>query len=429
MPARLSAWLRVNRFAGDAGEILVLPDEAGGIHGAAFGLGRGGDPFVYAVLATKLPAGLWQLESVGGGVKPDRAALAFLLGTYSFTRYRAQRRDWPQLVCPEGADLEAVRRLYRAHALTRDLINTPANDMGPAELEAAARAVAREGGAAIEVITGEALLERNFPLIHAVGQSSPRAPRLIDMTWGRAAAPKVTLVGKGVCFDTGGLDIKPSSAMALMKKDMGGAATVLGLAQLIMADGLDIRLRVLIPAVENSVSGRAFRPGDVYPSRKGLTVEIANTDAEGRLILADALALADEESPQLLVDLATLTGAARTALGPEIVPFYTTSERFAGALADAAEAAADPVWRMPLWQSYAEGLESRVADVNHVTEHGFAGSITAALFLAKFVDRAKIYAHFDIYGWNSKARPGRPQGGEAQMLRALYGLIRGSAIL
>jgi len=431
MPARHAAWARSNRFAGDAGELLLLPDEAGGLYGAIFGLGRGGDPFVYGALATKLPAGLWALDALEPGVKPDQAALAFLLGSYSFARYRKARREGPQLVAPIGTNLDAVRRLHRAHSLTRDLVNTPANDMGPAELEATARVVAGDGGAAITVITGEALLERNFPLIYAVGQASPRAPRLIDITWGPAKAPTVTLVGKGVCFDTGGLDLKPSSAMGLMKKDMGGAATVLGLAQLLMAETPDLRLRVLIPAVENSVSGNAFRPGDVYPSRKGLSVEIANTDAEGRLILADALALADEEAPDLIVDLATLTGAARTALGPEIVPFYTQSEPLAAALAEAAKTGFDPLWRMPLWSAYAEGLESRIADVNHVTESAFAGSITAALFLAKFVERAKSYAHFDIYAWNAKARPGRPQGGEAQALRALYGLITGpgSAIL
>jgi leucyl aminopeptidase len=264
-----------------------------------------------------------------------------------------------------------------------------------------------------------------------VGQASPRAPRLIDFVWGREGAPRVTLVGKGVCFDTGGLDLKPSSAMGLMKKDMGGAATVLGLARLLMEKKIDIRLRVIIPAVENSLSGAAFRPGDVYQSRKGLSVEISNTDAEGRLILADALALADEDAPDLLVDLATLTGAARTALGPEIVPFYTAHEKLAAALAAAGVREADPLWRMPLWANYGDGLDSRIADTNHVTESGFAGSITAALFLAKFVERAKAYAHFDIYAWNAKARPGRPQGGEAQGLRALYNVIAGgvSAIL
>ena len=426
MPTRLAVWLRSNSFAAEAGEILLLPDEAGGIYGAAFGLGRGGDPLLYGALAARLPPGTWALDVLEPGVKPTHAALGFLLGGYSFTRYRKARREYPQLVAPAGTDIDHVFRVYRAHSLTRDLINTPANDMGPAELEAAARIVAGESGAAITVITGEALLERNFPLIYAVGQASPRAPRLIDVSWGPAKAPKVTLVGKGVCFDTGGLDLKPSSAMGLMKKDMGGAATVLGLAQLLMAEKVDVRLRVLIPAVENSVAGNAFRPGDVFPSRKGLTVEIANTDAEGRLILADALALADEEAPALLVDLATLTGAARTALGPEIVPFYTRSEPLAAALADASKAAFDPLWRMPLWSNYADGLDSRIADTNHVTEGAFAGSITAALFLAKFVERAKSYAHFDIYAWNAKARPGRPQGGEAQALRALYGLIKGS---
>jgi leucyl aminopeptidase len=411
--------------------LLLIPNADGDVAGAVFGLGRNSDPFIYGALPTKLPPGIWALESPEAGTNLSHAALAFALGAYRFTRYKTGRRDLPKLVVPSGVDGAEIERLARAHELTRDLINTPANDMGPAELETAARAVAAQGGASITVITGEALLQRNFPLVYTVGQASPRAPRLIDFVWGREGAPRVTLVGKGVCFDTGGLDLKPSSAMGLMKKDMGGAATVLGLARLLMEKKIDIRLRVIIPAVENSLSGAAFRPGDVYQSRKGLSVEISNTDAEGRLILADALALADEDAPDLLVDLATLTGAARTALGPEIVPFYTAHEKLAAALAAAGVREADPLWRMPLWANYGDGLDSRIADTNHVTESGFAGSITAALFLAKFVERAKAYAHFDIYAWNAKARPGRPQGGEAQGLRALYNVIAGgvSAIL
>jgi len=296
--------------------------------------------------------------------------------------------------------------------------------MGPDELEAAARRIALQGKAVFSVTTGDALLAANFPLIHAVGKASTRAPRLIDFVWGRSDARKVTLVGKGVCFDTGGLDLKPSSAMLLMKKDMGGAATALGLAQLIMEAGLDVRLRVLIPAVENSVSGSAFRPSDVWPSRKGLSVEIGNTDAEGRLVLADALALADEEAPDLLIDFATLTGAARTALGPEIVPFYTHDDGLALALAQAGQRVNDPVWRMPLWQPYRGWLDSKIADTNNISDGAFAGSITAALFLEKFVARAKSWAHFDLYAWNAKARPGRPVGGEAQVLRALFEVLK-----
>jgi leucyl aminopeptidase len=303
------------------------------------------------------------------------------------------------------------------------LINTPTNDMGPAELEAAARALAANHRAEIMVTAGAELLAGNLLMIHAVGRASTEAPRLIDLSWGRADAPKVTLVGKGVCFDTGGLDIKPSSGMLLMKKDMGGAANVLGLASMIMAAGLPIRLRVLIPAVENAISGNAFRPGDVLPSRKGLTVEIGNTDAEGRLILADALALADEEAPDLLIDMATLTGAARVALGPDLPPFYTGDDRFAAELAAAATEVEDPLWRMPLWKPYEAKLASKIADTNNVTSDGFAGSITAALFLQRFVERASSWVHFDIFGWNPSDRPWGPTGGEAQGIRALLRVL------
>jgi leucyl aminopeptidase len=307
--------------------------------------------------------------------------------------------------------------------MVRDLVNTPASDLGPAELEAAARQLVAAHRVRLRVTKGAAL-HRGFPMIHEVGKASPRAPRLIDFTWGPARAPKVTLVGKGVCFDTGGLDIKPASGMALMKKDMGGAATALGLAQMIMQAKLPVRLRVLIPAVENAIAGNAFRPGDVLRSRKGLTVEIGNTDAEGRLILADALALADEEAPDLLIDMATLTGAARVALGPDLPPFYTDDEKLAADISRAAAAENDPLWPMPLWEPYFRLIESPVADISNSSESGFAGSITAALFLKRFVDRAKAYVHFDIFAWTPAARPGRPKGGEAQAMRALFAVIR-----
>ena len=421
-PQRVAAWLRANGFRGEAGECTPVPDASGAVIGVAFGLGAGEDPFVFGGLATKLPVGDYHLDNVPGDAA--LAALAFILQSYTFARYKPQRVERPRLAVPQGVDGEAVSRIARAVVTTRDLVNTPANDMGPAELESAARTIADEGGASVDVVTGDALLARNFPLIHAVGKGSTRAPRLIDIVWGRSDARKVTIVGKGVCFDTGGLDIKPSSAMLLMKKDMGGAATALGLASLIMAEKLDIRLRVLIPAVENSVSGDAFRPSDVWKSRKGLTVEIGNTDAEGRLVLADALALADEEAPDLIVDFATLTGAARVALGPEIVPFYTSDDALAARLGKAAAQVRDPVWRMPLWQPYRDGLDSKIADTNNVSDGAFAGSITAALFLEKFVERAKSWIHFDLYAWNAKARPGRPVGGEAQVLCALFEVLK-----
>ena len=313
--------------------------------------------------------------------------------------------------------------MAEAVGLARDLINTPANDMGPEELEAAARELATRFGARVSSIVGDELLRQNFPLIHAVGMASTRAPRLIDFTWGDASHPKVTLVGKGVCFDTGGVDLKPASGMLIMKKDMGGAANVLALAQMIMDAKLKVRLRVLIPAVENSVAGNAFRPLDIFPSRKGPTVEIGNTDAEGRLVLADALALADEETPDLLIDLGTLTGAARVALGPDLPPFYTDDDALAADVAHCAYAENDPLWRMPLWGPYDAWLDSKVANINNAPANGFAGSITCALFLQRFVESAASWLHVDIYGWTPSAKPGRPEGGECQAARALYALL------
>ena len=330
-----------------------------------------------------------------------------------------------RLELPDGVDGADLSRIVEAVTLARDLVNTPANDLGPSELEAAARALAARHGASVRAIVGEALLAENFPLIHAVGRAAAREPRLIDLRWGDPAAPKVTLVGKGVTFDTGGLDIKPESGMLIMKKDMGGAAGVLALAHMAMDRGLKLRLRVLIPAVENAISGSAFRPLDVYGSRKGLTVEIGNTDAEGRLVLADALALADEEAPDLVIDLATLTGAARVALGPDLPPFYTDEDALAAELAACAAAENDPMWRMPLWQGYdVSMLESKVADVRNVGTGSFAGSVTAALFLKKFVAAAKRWTHIDVYAWTPAAKPARPEGGECQAARALYALLK-----
>ncbi|WP_029349996.1 leucyl aminopeptidase family protein [Bosea sp. 117] len=420
-PAML-AFGQASGYRADPGATLVLPDPEGGIAGALFGVEEnGGDPLLFGKLATGLPAGDWRIARAPADSR--LAALGFLLGAYRFERYKTREHVARRIVVPEGVDGGWLTRTAEAVWSTRDLVNTPSNDLGPAELEAAARALAARFGAEIRVIAGADLLAANFPLIHAVGRASPRAPRLIDLTWGDPAAPKVTLVGKGVCFDTGGLDIKPSSGMLLMKKDMGGAANALGLAHMVMARGLPVRLRLLIPAVENSIDGSAFRPGDILPSRKGLTVEIGNTDAEGRLILADALALADEEVPELLIDFATLTGAARVALGPQLPPAYTDDDALAADLARHSAAEADPLWRLPLWKPYASMLDSPFADINNSPGSGFAGSITAALFLKRFVANATSWLHLDIYAWNPSNRPARPEGGEAQTIRAIDALL------
>jgi leucyl aminopeptidase len=426
LPTAARNWLAATGGELGVGQVLPVPDSEGHLQGALLCLpdenSPGSDPFLAANLSSSLPSGSYAFAQVPPN--PALAALGFLLGSYHFTRYKCKSLKNVQLVAPQGADADAVSRVAEGVCLARDLINTPANDMGPAELEQAARDLAAKHGAAITVITGDELLAKNFPLIHAVGRAHPREPRLIDITWGRPDAPKVTLVGKGVCFDTGGLDIKPSSAMLLMKKDMGGAAVSLGLAHMVMDAGLDVRLRLLVPAVENSVSGDSFRPGDILPSRKGLSVEIGNTDAEGRLVLADALALADEEEPQLLLDFATLTGAARVALGPDIPPFFTSDDDFAAVLATHGQQQHDPVWRLPLWPGYDSMLNSPIADINNTGKGGHAGAITAALFLKRFVGKAKTYAHFDVFGWNPASKPGRPEGGEAHAIRAVFAYLQ-----
>lgn len=419
----LAQWVDLSAFRAEAGRVLLLPGGEHGIAGALLGLGDGRDPFLFAALPGALPEGCYHLEG-DLGADPSLAVFGYALGTYAFTRYRGKAHTWPSLVLPAGVDGEEVSRLVRATFLARDLINTPPNDMGPAEVAEAAIVVANAHGASVRLVVGDELLSENYPLIHAVGRASTRAPRLVAFTWGREDAPKVTLVGKGVAFDSGGLDLKPSAGMLLMKKDMGGAANVLALASLIMEEKLDVRLHVLIPTVENSVSGSAMRPSDIIVSRKGVSVEIGNTDAEGRLILADALVDADADAPDLLIDLATLTGSARTALGPDVPPFYTDNETLAAELAASSAAVADPIWRMPLWMPYDNWLDSKVADMNSVSDGPFAGSITAALFLRRFVEKAGAYVHFDIYGWVAKPRPGRPVGGEAQAIRALFHLIK-----
>ena len=355
------------------------------------------------------------------------AVLAWLMGGYRFDRYKKtvarQTKAGARLLLPKGVDGDEIGRIAQALFLARDLVNTPANDMGPADLEKVARGLARTHGAKIAVTSGAAL-SKGYPLIAAVGQGSPRSPRLIDLTWGRPKAPRVTLVGKGVCFDTGGLDLKPSAAMLTMKKDMGGAACVLAVADMVMGAKLNLRLRVLIPAVENAVSGSAMRPGDVFASRKGLTVEIGNTDAEGRLVLADALADADDQTPDLLLDVATLTGAARAATGMELPPFFTDDEKLAAGLMRHGMAVQDPLWRLPLWRGYEDTLKSRVADLNNNPAYMYAGAITAALFLNRFVTRTTSWAHLDIPAWTDRPRPGRPIGGEANGARAIYALLK-----
>jgi leucyl aminopeptidase len=424
LPAEAHRFAQANDFTAKPGKCLTLPAPDGRIAQVIFGLEDATSPsrdlFRPGALPGLLPPGVYRFANAPHDVR--LAALAFVLGSYRFGRYRKTDAPDVRLVPPEGIDAADILRMADAAALARDLINTPSNDMGPEQLAQAAQELAVRFGASFACVAGDELA-RNFPLIHAVGMASTRAPRLIDFSWGDPAHPKVTLVGKGVCFDSGGLDLKPSSGMLIMKKDMGGAANVLALAQMVMDAKLKLRLRVLIPAVENAVAGNAFRPLDVFKSRKGLTVEIGNTDAEGRLVLADALALADEEKPELLIDLGTLTGAARVALGPDLPPFYTNDETLAEAVARCAKAENDPLWRMPLWQPYDSWLDSKVADINNAPSGTFAGSITCALFLQRFVEAATRWLHVDIYGWTPSAKPARPEGGECQAARAIYKLL------
>jgi leucyl aminopeptidase len=431
-------WLAAQAFNGDAKSRVLLPTTEGQLAGVAFGLGsQTGEPcgpteLLVGSLSAALPAGTW-----GFATKPAHAELASIawgLGGYRFRRYKSApaAAEPAALQVPDGVDLARVRAIVDGVWLGRDLINTPANDMGPDELEAAARTLASGHGATLTTVVGDALLAQNFPLIHAVGRASPRAPRLIDIRWRAPQArksgkpgPKVTLVGKGICFDTGGLDIKPSAGMLIMKKDMGGAASALALGHMIMALGLDLDLRILLSIAENSIAGNAFRPLDVITSRSGRTVEIGNTDAEGRLVLADALSLADEEAPDLLLTFATLTGAARVALGADLPPMFCDDDAFATTLMAAGIAVGDPVWRLPFWAGYDRGMDSEVADISNVGDNPFAGAITAALFLKRFVSKAKRYAHLDIYGWRQAAKPLGPKGGEPHAARAvLEALIR-----
>jgi leucyl aminopeptidase len=425
LPPASQRYLAATAYKATPGRIALLPGSDGAIVGVVMGIEAADathrDPFLTGKLARELPAGTYAFATLPAD--PTLATLGFLLGGYRFMRYKRSETEPPRLVPPAGVDPARLARIADAVCMGRDLVNTPANDLGPSALAQAARAMAEARGASVTTIVGDELLDQNFPMIHAVGRASTDAPRLVDITWGDPAHPRVTLVGKGVCYDTGGLDIKPSSAMALMKKDMGGAATALAAARMIMDAGLKVRLRVLLPIVENAISGSAFRTGDVLKSRKGLTVEIGNTDAEGRLILADALARACEETPALLIDYATLTGAARVALGPDLPPFMTDDEALAADIQRLGMAVNDPVWRLPLWKPYDSGLDGRIADLGNVTSGGMAGAITAGLFLKRFVPSGIPHAHFDVYAWVPSAKPGRPEGGEAQAARLTFALV------
>ena len=425
LPPQARQFAQSNGFAPKPGKYLGLPGPDGALAQVLFGLEDEGstsrDLFRAGALPGLLPPGLYRFANAPHDIR--LATLAFALGTYRFGRYRKAEAPEVRLVPPAGVDPAEITRMAEAASLARDLINTPPNDMGPEELAEVAQQVAARFGASFNCIVGDDLVRQNFPLIHAVGMASTRAPRLVDFAWGDPSHPRVTLVGKGVCFDTGGLDLKPPSGMLIMKKDMGGAANVLALAQMVMDAKLKVRLRVLIPAVENAVAGNAFRPLDIFRSRKGFTVEIGNTDAEGRLVLADALALADEEKPELLIDLGTLTGAARVALGPDLPPFYTNDETLAQQVAAHALEENDPLWRMPLWPAYDSWLDSKTADITNAPSGTFAGSITCALFLQRFVEQAKSWLHVDIYGWTPSAKPARPEGGECQAARAIYKLL------
>jgi len=419
------AWLNATGFKAEPGAFAFLPGKKGGSSAVLAAPHEDAPVWAYAGLPMSLPEGRFRLETRLDPKAATDAALGWALGAYAFTAYKKPKRAAAELVWPKGADREEVERLARAICLARDLVNTPAEDMGPDSLVEAAHSVARRCGAKARVTRGDALLDENYPTIHAVGRASSRPPSLIDLRWGDEHAPKVTLVGKGVCFDTGGLDIKPHDAMLQMKKDMGGAAVVLGLADALMSAGTPIRLRVLIPAVENSVAGNAIRPLDIVRTRAGKTVEIGNTDAEGRLVLCDALAEADSEKPELLIDCATLTGAARVALGPEVQALFCDDDAIAGDLQKIGFAVGDPLWRMPIWRGYRKLIDGKCADLNNVATGPFAASIVAALYLSEFVARDTPWAHLDIMASNVTAKPGRPEGGEATGLRALYAYIRG----
>jgi leucyl aminopeptidase len=415
-------WVKVARFEAEPNQLCLVPRADGTLSRVLLGVGEA--PWAYGVLATALPAGAYFIDADLSPREADRAMLSFALGTYQFTRYKKKpKRYESKLVWHPRADRDRITHLAEGISLARDLVNYPANDLGPEELAEHAKSVAKRHQAKFSVIVGDALLEANYPAVHAVGRASARAPRLCDIQWGNPSDPKVTIVGKGVCFDSGGLDLKSSANMRLMKKDMGGAATVLGLAHAIMAAKLSVRLRVLVPAVENSVSGNAMRPLDVLSTRKGLSVEVGNTDAEGRLILFDALVEADSEDPEVLVDVATLTGAARVALGPSLPALFANDDALARDILAAGVDSGDRLWRLPLHDDYRPELESPVADLSNVSQSSYGGAISAALFLREFVKKGRPWAHIDTMAWNVDSKPGRPAGGEAFGLVALFTML------
>jgi leucyl aminopeptidase len=440
--AGFAAWLKTAKaahkryaesvgFKGGSGEILALPDKDGKLDRVLVGLperetpdGSGHKFWSWGALPYKLPAGSYRLDpEPSDAAEATEIALAWALGSYVFDRYKKAPKAPAELVWPAKADRARVKAFVAADGLARDLINTPAEDMGPDALAQAAIDTANELGLDSDVIVGDKLLKANFPLVHAVGRAAAVEPRLIDLSWGDPKHPRIAVIGKGVCFDTGGLDIKPDTGMKLMKKDMGGAAHALALARLIVEAKLPVRLRVLIPAVENSVSGNSIRPLDIVKSRKGITVEIGNTDAEGRLILADAMAAAGDDKPELMIDFATLTGAARVALGPDLPAFFSNDDDLARAFLGAGLTSHDPFWLMPLWQGYRPRMESKIADTSNISDGPFAGAVTAALFLQNFVPEKCRWAHFDVFGWNPWSRAGRIEGGHVQAVRAVFAAL------
>ena len=418
-----AAWVGRTGFTAAPGSICLVPGRGGRLAGVLVGVDIHDDPWTLAHVPGALPPGGYHLDLKWSSRGLERAALGWALAAYRFDRYKKATAPTATLFPGSAPAADSARMLARTVARVRNLINTPASDMMPKELAAAASDVATAHGAEFRVVTGEALLDENYPAIHAVGRASAHRPRLIDLTWGDPRAPRLTLVGKGVCFDSGGLDLKSASGMRLMKKDMGGAAHAIGLAELVMSTALPVRLRLLVPAVENAIAGNAYRPGDVIATRKGLTIEVENTDAEGRIVLSDALAEGAAEAPDLMIDFATLTGAARVALGTELPAMFSNDETVAAGIADAGRDVHDEVWRMPLHAPYRELIESKVADIMNGTSQPYGGAITAALFLQEFVPDEIPWAHFDIMAWSTRAKPGRPVGGEAMALRAVFEFI------
>ena len=423
LPAATRTWLETVAFTGAPDSHALVPDSNGRLMQVFAGVTRADHPFGLATLPQALPPGSYSLSGQGLGVPPEQAALAWALGAYEFDRYKARKRAPATLILTTSAQAQRGLTLAAAIASIRSLVNTPAEHMGPQHLAKAAQAVARQHGAKFRQITGNALLKQNFPAIHAVGRASTNAPRLIELNWGKDKHPLLAIVGKGVCFDSGGLDIKSPDGMRQMKKDMGGAAHALALASLVMQLKLPVRLQVLIPAVENAISGNAYHPGDVFRTRKGIHIEIGNTDAEGRVILSDALAYASESKPELIIDLATLTGAARVALGPQLPALFCRNMQTARHLVDLGLQLDDPLWHMPLWAPYRAGIESSVGDIVNTGRNAMAGAINAALFLEYFVEPEQDWIHVDLFAWNDAARPGRPVGGEAQTIRTLLAYL------